>query len=231
MLHLERVTVLQGGYSVAADFVVPRGARVAILGPSGAGKSTLLASIGGYASLMSGRIRWGDHDLTDLPPSGRPIASVFQDNNLFPHMTAAQNVGLGVKPNLRLSQQERASVAEALSVVGLDGLGERRPSALSGGQQSRVALARLLLQNRPLMLLDEPFSALGPAMRRDMVDLTRDIAERLEATVLMVSHDVDDVKRFADFVVWVEAGVCHPPRALAEFLNDPPDGFKAYVGT
>ncbi|MEN8831060.1 MAG: ATP-binding cassette domain-containing protein [Pacificibacter sp.] len=230
MLSFERVEITYDDFTLRADFSIEAGKRVAVLGPSGAGKSTLLAALGGYIALSRGAIQWDGAAIEALLPSQRPISNVFQDNNLFTHMTAAQNVGLGLKPSLRLSAAEQEQVATALATVGLDGLGDRLPAALSGGQQSRVALARLLVQQKPLVLLDEPFSALGPAMRMEMVDLTRDVGTRLGATLIMVSHDIKDVERFADEVVWVQAGMCHAPKALDVFLSDPPAGFTAYVG-
>lgn len=229
VLDLKEIVIEQDAFTLKADFHVDQGRRVAVLGPSGAGKSTLLAALGGTVSLAKGDILWQGDSIAELHPSARPIATLFQDNNLFPHMTAAQNVGLGIKPNLRLSADDKLRVVAALTSVGLVGLGRRHPAALSGGQQSRVALARLLVQRQPLVLLDEPFSALGPAMRLEMADMARDIGTRLNATVLMVSHDIKDVERFADDVIWVEDGICHEPRALQAFLDDPPKGFTTYM--
>jgi thiamine transport system ATP-binding protein len=231
MLSLKNVILRQDDFELHADFEVQQGHCIAVLGPSGAGKSTLLSVLGGFIPVTQGAVSWRGTDITDVPPSQRDIATVFQDNNLFPHMTAAQNVGLGIAPRLKLSKADAARVEVALDAVGLSGMGARRPAALSGGQQSRVALARLLVQQKPLILLDEPFSALGPAMRLDMADLARDIGQRTSATLLMVSHDIKDVERFADDVIWVEAGQCLPPCPLADFLKTPPSGFVAYAGT
>lgn len=230
MLSLKGVVIEQDGFRLRADVAINSGRRVAVLGPSGAGKSTLLAAIGGYLPITHGDILWHGDSIVKLRPNQRPVSNVFQDNNLFPHMTALQNVGLGINPNLRLSAADEDRVLRALGAVGLSGMEARLPAALSGGQQSRVALARLLVQEKPLVLLDEPFSALGPAMRVEMADLARDVGARIGATVMMVSHDIKDVERFAQDVVWVEDGLCHGPRALDDFLKDPPAGFTIYVG-
>lgn len=230
MLCLKDIVVQQDSFSLQANFDIPAGRRVAVLGPSGAGKSTLLSALGGYVPVTHGRLLWQGADITDLSPSQRPIATVFQDNNLFPHMTVFQNVGLGIKSNLKLDAKQADQAEAALEVVGLKEFRLRRPAALSGGQQSRVALARVLVQKRPLILLDEPFSALGPSMRSDMVDLARDIGARTGATLLMVSHDINDVEHFADDVIWVEDGLCQAPRALVDFLDQPPKGFIDYIG-
>ncbi|AVW92452.1 ATP-binding cassette domain-containing protein [Celeribacter baekdonensis] len=231
MLEFRNLRLTQGDFTLTADFQVPKGARVAVIGASGAGKSTLLSLIGGFEASDDGDILWQGKPFGRSAPFERPISHLFQDNTLFAHMTAAQNVGLGLKPNLRLSKSDKDTVSEALRAVGLEGLEARRPGALSGGQQSRVALARVLVQQKPLILLDEPFSALGPAMRHEMIDLAKEVSARLEATMLMVTHDVSDVDRFADLVIWVEEGLCHPPRPWTEMMSEPPQGLLDYIGT
>ena len=114
MLKLEHIRIDNGGFILTADFAIPPGARVAVIGPSGAGKTTLIEAVAGYLPLSCGRILWGESDISDQLPGKRPVAMLFQDGNLFPHLTAAQNVGLGLQPNLRLSDSEHARVAQAL---------------------------------------------------------------------------------------------------------------------
>jgi thiamine transport system ATP-binding protein len=121
-------------------------------------------------------------------------------------------------------------VQDALARVGLEGLDTRRPAELSGGQQSRVALARTLIRARPLLLLDEPFAALGPALKAEMLALVARIAEETGATLLMVSHDVTDARAICDQTVLVAEGVAHAPRATGPLLDDPPPGLRAYLG-
>lgn len=230
MLKLEGAVIDNGGFRVAADLSVPAGARIAVMGPSGAGKSTLLGGIAGFHDLIAGRILWQDRDIGTLPPGQRPCATLFQDGNLFPHLTVEQNVGLGIDPRLRLDAQAQARVALAIEHVGLRGLGSRRPAQLSGGQQSRAALARVLVQGRPLLLLDEPFSALGPALKDDMLDLVAQIAGDSGATLLMVTHDPADAARIADAVIVVAEGRAAPPAPTAAVLADPPESLAAYLG-
>lgn len=230
MLWLDRVAVVQGDFRLEADFTVPAGARVAVIGPSGAGKSTLLSVIAGFFPPTRGRVLWQDRDLAALPPGERPLSILFQDQNLFPHLTVGQNVGLGLRPDLRLSADDRDRVAGALVRVGLEGLADRRPGTLSGGQQSRVALARTLLRARPLLLLDEPFSALGPALKSEMLDLVAEIAEATRATLLMVSHDPDDALRIAEQIVVVADAVARAPQPTRALLADPPPALAAYLG-
>lgn len=230
MLRLEGVTIVQGDFHLAADFAIPQEARVAVIGPSGAGKSTLLSVIAGFTPPTTGRILWRGQDLAALAPGARPLSILFQDQNLFPHLSVGQNVGLGLRPDLRLSADERNRVAEALDRVGLGGLADRRPATLSGGQQGRVALARVLLRARPLMLLDEPFSALGPALKAEMLDLVAEIAQATRATLLMVTHDPGDALRIADQTVLVAEGIAHAPQPTRALLQNPPPALATYLG-
>lgn len=230
MLKLEDVTIMQGGFALRADFQVSPGRKTAVIGPSGAGKSTLLGAIGGFLPLGGGKLWWQDTDITEAKPGDRPIAMLFQDNNLFPHLSIAKNIGLGVRPDLKLSAEDHARVARALDRVGLGDMGTRKPGALSGGQQSRAALARVLVQNRPVILLDEPFAALGPALRHEMLDLVHDLSDETQATLLMVTHDPQDVRRIADDVIFVEGGRAAAPQPATALLENPPPALQAYLG-
>ncbi len=230
MLRLDRVVIEQDGFGLAADWAVPAGARVAIIGPSGAGKSTLLMMLAGFLAPVSGRVTWDGTDLGPLAPGDRPLSMLFQDQNLFPHLTIAQNLGLGLSPSLRLTAAQDRAVDQALGRVGLKGIGARKPAQLSGGQIGRAALARALLRARPLLVLDEPFAALGPALKAEMLDLVMETAAETKATVLMVTHDPSDAKRFADLTVLVAEGVAHAPVPTDEIFADPPDALRAYLG-
>lgn len=230
MLTLDELHICQGDFHLRADLTVPRRARCAIMGPSGGGKSTLLAAIAGFLPPVSGRILWDGQDITALPPGERPLSILFQDQNLFPHLSVAQNLAIGLSPKLRLNAEQQARIDQALDRTGLQGLGRRRPGALSGGQQSRVALARALLRARPLLLLDEPFAALGPALKRDMLDLVEAIATEQGATVLMVTHDPEDARAFADLTLLVAEGHAHPPQPTGPLLDSPPPALRAYLG-
>lgn len=229
-LKFENVTVTLGTFRLAADLTVPDGARVAIMGPSGSGKSTLLSLVAGFLAPESGRIVWNGRDLSVMEPGDRPVSILFQDQNLFPHLTVGQNVALGLRPDLRLSSAQKAAVTAALDRVGLHDMADRRPAQLSGGQQSRVALARVLLRSRPILLLDEAFAALGPALKDQMLDLLMEIASETHATVLMVTHDPDDARRFAPLTIVVDQGVAQPPVSTGPLLDDPPPGLRAYLG-
>lgn len=230
MLTLEKLVIAQDAFRLEADLSLPEGSICAVIGPSGAGKSTLLSVIAGFFPAAEGRVLWRGRDLGGMPPGARPVSIVFQDNNLFPHLTAFENVGLGLDPALRLDGAARDKVRAALAGVGLAGFEDRKPGALSGGQQSRVALARVLVRRRPLVLLDEPFAALGPALRIEMLDLVRRVAAETRATVLMVSHDPDDARRIADLTMLIADGRVHPPTGTAALFADPPEALRAYLG-
>ncbi|MDI3338392.1 ATP-binding cassette domain-containing protein [Defluviimonas aestuarii] len=230
MLELQDVTITQGAFRLSADFVVAKSARVAVIGPSGAGKSTLLSVIAGFYPAESGRILWDGTDITHIQPGKRPLSILFQDQNLFPHLTIAQNVGLGLRPDLRLSPADHEAVSRALTRTGLQGMEARKPATLSGGQQGRVALTRALLRARPLMLLDEPFAALGPALKAEMLDLVAEITDETGATVLMVSHAPEDARRFAPETILVAEGTAHPPHPTTALLDNPPPVLAAYLG-
>ena len=230
MLRLEGMRLVRGEFVLDADLAVEPGARIAVMGASGSGKSTLLDLIAGFAEPERGRVLWEGRDLTPLPPGERPVSMLFQDSNLFPHLAAEANVGLGISPALRLSVEDRGRVAEALAAVGLGGMGARRPAALSGGQRSRVALARLLVQARPITLVDEPFAALGPALRAEMLELMAQLLDRTGATLLMVTHAPDDARRLCPQTVLVEGGRANAPAPTGALLDDPPEALRDYLG-
>lgn len=230
MLALDNITIKAGSFTLAANFTLNAGSRTAIIGPSGAGKSTLLNAIAGFLPLVSGQIKWRDEEITRVPAGMRPLSILFQDHNLFPHLTVAENIGLGISSGLRLSQNDRTRIEEALAQTGLSGLGGRKPDALSGGQQSRVALARALLRARPILLLDEPFAALGPALKSEMLALVESISDAQGLTVLMVSHDPQDALRLCAQTVLVAQGQANPPAPTAMLLSNPPPALRAYLG-
>lgn len=230
MLQLENLEIVYDDWRLTADFALERGSATALIGASGSGKSTLISAIAGFIAPASGRILWEGRDLTALAPGARPITLVFQEHNLFAHLTAAQNVGLGLRPDLRLGRAGWGRVEAALATVGLAGLGPRRPAALSGGERSRVALARALLRDRPLLILDEPFAALGPALRDEMLDLVDRIRTEQGATLLMVTHQPQDALRIAPETVVIDAGRALPPAPTAALLADPPPALAAYLG-
>lgn len=230
MLRLEGFEIAQGAFRMTADMVLEQGRKYAVIGPSGAGKSTLLGALCGFVPLAQGQLYWQEREITNVDPGARPMTMLFQDNNLFPHLSVIQNVGLGIRPDMRLNAQDQGRVAQALDRVGLADQANKKPGALSGGQQSRAALARVLVQERPWVLLDEPFAALGPALRNEMLDLVQDLVAETGAGLIMVTHAPEDVRRIADEVVFVGSGRAEAPKPAAELLDNPPPELSAYLG-
>lgn len=164
----------------------------ALLGRSGSGKSTLLNLIGGFMQPDSGDIHWNKLSLLGLEPAHRPVTTLFQQHNLFNHLSIWKNIALGIAPDLRLTQQAREQLAKVLIDVGLEGYDNKKPTMLSGGEQQRVALARCLLRRKPVLLLDEPFSALDSTTRKEMIALLRTLISEYKPCVVMITHDEDD---------------------------------------
>lgn len=230
MLKIEQLLIRQDDFQLIADACIPAGRRVVIMGPSGAGKSTLVAALAGFLEPISGHMTWKGQTLAGMAPATRPIAMLFQDGNLFPHLSVAQNIALGLGRGAKPLPQNRDRIGAALAQVGLSGFEDRKPASLSGGEQSRVAVARVLVMDRPILILDEPFAALGPAMRAEMLNLVSKILDQTGATLLMVSHDPSDAHAIAqDLIVVADGRAALLPDAQA-VLADPPPVLAAYLG-
>lgn len=181
------------------SFQLATGSITAITGASGAGKSTLLALLSGQLPATQGQAYFNGIEFSALPAHQRPLSILFQQHNLFTHLNALQNIALGIAPSLRLNAEVRRQAELAAAAVGLSELLLRLPSELSGGQQQRVAIARCLARKRPLLLLDEPFSALDPALRHEMLLLISQLAKEHNITILMVTHHLEEVAQLIDY--------------------------------
>ncbi|MGU3576948.1 thiamine ABC transporter ATP-binding protein [Brucellaceae bacterium C25G] len=185
---------------------LPANRITSIIGPSGSGKSTLLNIIAGFEKPIHGSVIIDGENVTDLPPSKRPVSMVFQDNNLFAHLDVTQNIGLGRSSNLKLSKSDGDDIAQAIKRVGLNGKEHRKPEALSGGERQRVAIARALVRQKPVLLLDEAFASLGPALRHQMLDLVNELQQEHAMSVLMVTHTPEDARRLKTWLIFIENG-------------------------
>lgn len=208
MLTLETLGKSFGSTQAVADIslAVAEGELVCLLGPSGSGKSTVLRMIGGFERPTTGRVLIDGQDVTALAPERRPTSMMFQSHALWSHMTVAGNIGFG----LRLRGLGRAQIAqrvdEALATVGLPGYGARRTDQLSGGQAQRVALARSLVLEPRILLLDEPFASLDQHLRERLREEVRDLQRRLGITMLFVTHGQDEALSLADRIVVMNHG-------------------------
>lgn len=229
MLELEHIKIRQGPFVLTANCQLRPHRTTAIIGPSGGGKSTLLMAIAGFIE-HRGDILWQGESLKGLPPAARPISMLFQEHNLFSHLSITKNVGLGLRPDLKLSAAEMAKVDAALDRVGLAGKGAALPRALSGGQRQRAALARALLRQKPIWLLDEPFAALGPGLRLDMLALVEEIRAEQKALLLLVTHTPEDARHMAAEVMFLDAGQAEAPVSAAAFFATPSKRVRAYLG-
>jgi putative spermidine/putrescine transport system ATP-binding protein/spermidine/putrescine transport system ATP-binding protein len=212
--------------------LVRRGELMTLLGPSGCGKTTLLNLVAGFLTPDGGEIAIDGRRVTDVPPYRRESGIMFQQYALFPHMSVAANVGYGLKMR-RIAKPEIARrVAEALTLIKLEGLEDRKPRQLSGGQQQRVALARALVIRPKVLLLDEPFSALDRNLRASMQVEIKEIQRKLGVTTIFVTHDQSEALSLSDRIAVLAEGrirqlgtpdeiYCHPvDRFVASFVGD-----------
>lgn len=223
-----------GQFTALADIslTIGRGEFLTLLGPSGSGKTTFLMILSGFEAPTSGWLTLDGRDMTATPPEARGFGMVFQGYALFPHMTVEENIAFPLKVQGRSADQIRKRVAEMVEMVGLGGHGHKRPTGLSGGQQQRVALARALAYEPPVLLLDEPFSALDKNLRGQMQDEMRRIHRESGTTFVFVTHDQEEALALSSRVAIFEKGRLQqvaPPREIyeqpanrfvAEFLGD-----------
>ena len=217
-------------------FTIPDGKLIGLLGPSGCGKSTTLYMISGLQKPTSGRIFFGEEDVTELTPENRGVGLVFQNYALYPHMTVKQNILFplqNLKGPDRMSKDEMLDKAyEAAKLVQIDELMDRKPSELSGGQQQRVAIARALVKLPKVLLLDEPLSNLDARLRLQTREEIRRIQQETGITTIFVTHDQEEAMSISDMIVVMKLGVLQQIGAPQEVYDDPANLFVAkFLGT
>ncbi len=218
------------------DFEIPDGKLIGLLGPSGCGKSTTLNLSSGLETPTSGRIFFGDDDVTDLPPENRGVGLVFQNYALYPHLTVRKNITFpleNLKGAEKLSKEAMSAKAEeAAKLVQIDQLMDRKPSELSGGQQQRVAIARALVKRPRVLLLDEPLSNLDARLRLQTREEIRRIQRETGITTIFVTHDQEEAMSISDMIVVMKAGAVHQIGKPQEVYDRPANLFVAkFLGT
>ena len=228
-IRLEGVTRRYGAVAAAdeVDLAVTQGEFVTILGPSGSGKTTLLSLIAGLNRPTAGRIFIGGRDVTEATAQERNIGLVFQSYALFPHMTVLENVLFPLAVRKVRGAEARTRALEALKLVRLDGLQDRRPSQLSGGQQQRVALARAVVFKPDILLLDEPLGALDRKLREELQVELKQLQRTLGVTTLLVTHDQEEALSLSDRIMVLNHGRTQQVAAPAEAYLRPANRFVA----
>ena len=221
--------------TVAVDkfnLTVADGELVCLLGPSGSGKSTLLRMVGGFETPSAGLVSIDGEDVTRMPPEKRPTGMVFQSHALWTHMNVFNNLAFGLKLRRLPAAEIRRKVEAVLELVGLAGYGTRQTNQLSGGQQQRVALARSLVLEPKILLLDEPFASLDQHLRERLREEVRDIQQRLGITTLFVTHGQDEALSMADRIVVMRDGKVEQVAAPDMLYREPQTPFVAgFIGT
>jgi len=234
LISIENITKRFGNF-VAVDDVnleIEEGEFFALLGPSGCGKTTLLRMLAGLEMPTEGRILIDGEDMSRVPPNKRPVNMVFQSYAVFPHMSVTENVGYGLRIAGVPKDERAVRVADALALVKLDGLGERKPDQLSGGQRQRVALARALVKNPRVLLLDEPLSALDAKLREAMRSEMAQIQEKVGVTFVMVTHDQDEALAMATRCAVMHRGLLQQVAGPSDLYEYPANRFVAdFIGS
>jgi iron(III) transport system ATP-binding protein len=230
---LDRVSKTYGenAPTITMDTTIQEGEFFTLLGPSGCGKSTMLRMIAGFITPTTGRIRFGERDVTRLPANKRDTGMVFQNYALFPHLSVSENVEYGLKTRRTDRESRRRRVEEALENVGLGGYGDRRIDELSGGQQQRVALARAVVISPSLLLLDEPLSNLDAKLREETRQQIRRVQREAGITALYVTHDQAEAMAMSDRIAVLEGGRVHQIGTPREIYGQPATDFVArFIG-
>ena len=193
-------------FTLDVNCSLPQGARVAVIGPSGSGKSTFFALLSGFLKANSGELYFHEKNITHTEPGQRPISYIFQEHNLFEHLTIQQNVGLGLHTKFKFSQKEKDKIFEALTKFNIELYQNEYPTRLSGGQRQRVALARCALENKPILLLDEAIQSVGPEQRKSIMSHIISMQQSYPKTLLFITHHKDVMSYLATHILFLDQG-------------------------
>ena len=234
IIELKGITkVYEDGYTAVDDFnlEVKRGEFVTLLGPSGCGKTTTLRMIAGFSMPTKGEILLNGKSIQDLPPYKRPVNTVFQRYALFPHMNIYNNIAFGLKQKKTPKDVIERKVRRVLDLVDLEGFEERSVSTLSGGQQQRIAIARALVNEPEILLLDEPLGALDLKMRKEMQIELKNMHDKLGITFIYVTHDQEEALTMSDKIVVMNEGKIQQIGTPEDIYNEPKNAFVAdFIG-
>lgn len=233
IIRLENITKRFGDTTVvnALDLYVMKNEFLTILGPSGCGKTTTLRMIGGFENPTAGKIYFNETEITDLPPYQRKINTVFQKYALFPHMNVFDNIAFGLRIKKISDADIRPRVERMLDMVGLVGFEKRQVQSLSGGQQQRIAIARALVNEPDVLLLDEPLGALDLKLRKEMQLELKDMQRELGITFVYVTHDQEEALTMSDTIVVMEQGLIQQIGEPEDIYNEPKNRFVAdFIG-
>lgn len=233
MINLTGISKSYDGKKIinSLDLKVNHGEFLTILGPSGCGKTTVLRMIAGFESVDHGQIILDDQDVTDVPPERRHVNTVFQSYALFPHMTVFENVAFGLRMQKVENSEIEPRVIEALKMVRLDSMAQRKPSQLSGGQQQRVAIARAVVNQPKVLLLDESLSALDYKLRKQMQVELKQLQRQLGITFIFVTHDQEEALSMSDRIIVMRDGVIEQDGSPREIYEEPANLFVArFIG-
>ena len=233
LVKLEGITKSYDGQMILDDLNLDiyQNSFVTLLGPSGCGKTTTLRIIGGFETPDKGKVIFDGQDITSLPPHKRALNTVFQKYALFPNMTIEENIAFGLKIKKKSKQYIKDKIAYALKLVNLKGYEKRMPDSLSGGQQQRIAIARAIVNEPKVLLLDEPLGALDLKLRKDMQIELKRIQQSLEITFIYVTHDQEEALTMSDTVVVMNNGDIQQIGSPVDIYNEPKNAFVAdFIG-
>lgn len=206
MIELNKIKLRYENFEFYIDLNIPKNSFTIIMGISGSGKSTLLNIIAGFIKPLSGKLVINNNDMTSIPPSKRDISMLFQKDNLFTHMTVFENIAIGINTNLKLNQEQNKRLNEIMHSLEIESLKTKSPSQISGGEEQRVGIARCLLQNKSILLLDEPFANLDPIIRYKLYKIIYNKSKEYKKTTLVISHFPYEIKNYAEDVIFLNKG-------------------------